>query len=60
MLHIANVPGLEISAVCRAQSQLASPAFHRDGLLVAGGFHFGPCMTIRGKDNGFDDVLRCE
>lgn len=60
MPHIANAPGLEISAVCRAQSQLSSAAFHRDGPLVAGELHFDPCMRTRGKDNGFGDVLRCE
>jgi hypothetical protein len=60
MPHNAKAPSLEISAVCRAQLQLSSAAFHRDGLLVAGELYFGPCMRIRGKDNGFGDVLRCE
>jgi hypothetical protein len=60
MPHIANAPGLEISAVCQAQSQLSSAAFHREGPLVAGELHFGPCMSARGKDNGFGDLLRCE
>lgn len=60
MPHIANAPGLEISAVCRAQSQLSSAAYHRDGPLVAGELHFGPCTRTRVKANGFGDLLRCE
>jgi hypothetical protein len=50
MPHIANAPDLEISAVRRAQSQLSSAAYHRDG----------SCMRTRGKANGFGDRLRCE
>jgi hypothetical protein len=60
MPHIANAPGLEISAVCRAQSQLSSAACHRDGPLVAGELHAGPRMRTRGKDNGFGDLLSCD
>ena len=60
MPHIANAPGLEISAVCRAQSQWSSAAFHRDGPLVAGELHVGPCMSTRGKANGFGDLMRYE
>ena len=60
MPHIANAPGLKISAVCRVQTQLSSAAYHRDGPLVAGELHFGPCMRTRGKANGFGDLLRCD
>lgn len=60
MPHIANAPDLEISAVCRAKSQLSSAAYHRDGSLLAGELHFGACMRTRGKANGFGDRLRCE
>ena len=60
MPHIAKAAGLKISAVYRAQSQLSSAAFDRDGPLVAVKLRFGPYMSIRGNHNGLNGVLHCK